>query len=98
MKTALALSLLAALLLVACGESDRTYTIDEIRSDRSPQIPRGPGPMDRQRLFLDQRPGGNPHGAVGPGGSGPGGNGPGAPPVFKAEVPAGCPLKMINMK
>jgi len=94
MKTAhalspLALFLLAALLLVACGESDRTYTIDEVRTDRSPQIPRGPGPTDRQRLGFGQRSGGNPHGAAGPGGSAQGGAGMGAPPVFTAEVPAG---------
>jgi len=89
MKSALALSLLAALLLVACGESDRNYTIDEVRTDRAPQIPKGPGPMDRQRLFLGQRPGSNPHGPGGPGGSMPGGSSMGGAPKFEWDLPDG---------
>ena len=91
MKTALAVSLFAALLPVACGDSDRSYTIDEVRTDRAPRIPKGASPTDVQRLGLDRARGANPHGANGPGGMGPGGpgGGPQAAPQFTCDVPDG---------
>ena len=85
MKHAPAALTLAALLSVGCGDSDRTYSIEEVREDRAPEIQRGRGRNDLQRLGLEKRPNANPHGANphggDPHGGAMGGAKPGAPAI-----------------
>jgi hypothetical protein len=50
MRTAALAILLPFLLLVACGDADRSHTIDEVRSGRAPEIQRGAGLTDFERL------------------------------------------------
>jgi hypothetical protein len=88
MKTALAASTFAAiLLLIACGEDDRNYTIDEVRPDRAPLIPSGERLTDLQRLGLGRVTGANPHGGADP----HGGANPQRPqaPTFAFDLPDG---------
>jgi len=85
--------LIAALILVGCGNSDRTYTIEEVHADRTPDIPRGAGQSDLQRLNLDRVPGG-PHGGAQHGGDPHGGMGAGGReqptgPTFAWDLPQG---------
>ncbi|MHC4953629.1 MAG: hypothetical protein ACYTGZ_07045 [Planctomycetota bacterium] len=89
MKKAPAAFLFAAVLLVACGDSDRTYTIEEVRTDRAPEIPNGVGRSDVQRLRLSRMPAGHP--PAGQTGGGQGARGPGQPgaPVFTCDLPEG---------
>lgn len=42
--------LLPVVVLIACGDADRSYTIDEVRPGRTPQIQRGVGLTDFERL------------------------------------------------
>ncbi|MHC4939282.1 MAG: hypothetical protein ACYTHK_09965 [Planctomycetota bacterium] len=85
MKTALAASLFAATLLIACGDGDRNYTVEEVRSDRAPLIPTGAGASDMQRLGLTRMGGGSPHGANPHGGM----NMPSRGPTFDVALPKG---------
>jgi len=84
MKTVPAALLFAASLLVACGDSDSTYNIEEVRGDRGAEIPRGAGRSDSQRLGLNRMGGANPHG-----GNAPGGATQPAAPTFKWDLPPG---------
>jgi len=65
MRFRIAAATLAAFLPIACGNGDRTYPIDEVRTNRPPEIPRGAGLSDLDRLgFGSREPGAaNPHGA-----------------------------------
>ena len=89
MKTALSASLFAALLSVGCGDSDRTYAIEEVRADRAPEIPSGPPASDLQRLGLNRMPGGSQHGGSPHGGAPPAGHGQPTGPTFKWDLPEG---------
>jgi len=93
MNYAPAVCTLAALLLVGCGDSDSTYTIEEVREDRAPEIPRGAGRSDLQRLNLAKQKGANPHGAN-PHGADPHGGSMGeaakpSAPAFAWDLPQG---------
>ena len=98
MNTAPAASLIAAVLLVACGNSDRTFTIEEVRADRAPEIPSGVGRSDIQRLGLQQRgagglPPGHPPGAQGAG------SGQSRGPTFTCDLPEGWKkLKIFELE
>ncbi len=82
-----ALSVLALLFAAACGASDRTYTIEDVREGAA-SAPQAPA-TSAERFGMGGpvgaghgQPGGDPHG-------GPHGGAPQAAPKFKWEVPLG---------
>jgi len=80
MKLRIAAVTLAALLPIACGSGDRSYEIDEVRTGRPPEIPRGATVSDHERLGFASTHQRNPR-ASNPHGS--------AMPTFAWDLPEG---------
>ena len=75
--------LLPAVFLVACGEQDQSFSIDEVRPGRAPQIQRGAGLTHVERLSPRVRPGAGSHPGSGSQAQ------PGPPPELIWKLPDG---------